>query len=719
MRQKIWVYKEIDETAAAKLAESAGISPLLAKFFVSRGKTSAEYVRDFLNPDISHMHDPFLMDGMDRAAGRLIEAVNNHENILVFGDYDVDGVAGTSLLYNFLASRGARVQYCLPDRMEDGYGLTMSAVEKVKEYDVSLVITVDCGITSCDEIHCLQESGMQVIVTDHHECKEVIPDAYAVLNPHKPGCGYPFKDLAGAGVALKLVQAICKYSGCDDEFTRFLDLAALATIADMVPLEGENRIIARYGLKAMESTQNVGLSALIKVAGLAGKPVTSYGVAFALAPRVNAAGRLGSADRSVRLFTEDDRLLAEALARELDEENRRRQKTEDQIVEEAVGYVETDAEAADQKVLVICGDKWHHGVIGIVASKIVERYGKPCIVISVEDGVGKGSGRSIKGFNLFKALTACEDLTERYGGHEMAAGLTIREDRVDEFRRRINDYASGILTDADLIPCLRVDAFLGRSDITADNVRELSKLAPFGESNPIPCFGYLALSVADIRALSGGKHLKMRLSDADFSVEAIGFGMGESAGEYKAGDAVDVVFTPELNTWNNTELLQFRLRDIKPCIYDELDKIIVFTNSNDYNIYIDPQIVSRLVRGRGVHIDDLVPGRSDLEAVYRYLRACSKAAGGQLEFRDLFELSARISAGLRTRINFFKLKKSLEIFDELGLLSMRVAGNNTVSVKLEESAKKVELKDSRILAWLGGLRGGILPGEYYINNQEE
>lgn len=718
MRQKIWVYKDIDEAAAARLAESAGISLLLARVFVCRGITSAEYVRDFLNPDISRMHDPFLMDGMDMAVSRIIKAMDGHEKILVYGDYDVDGVAGTSILYNFLASRGANVQYCLPDRMEDGYGLTMSSAAKVKALDASLVVTVDCGIASCDEVRFLQESGMEVIVTDHHECKEVLPDAYAVLNPRKPGCGYPFKDLAGAGVALKLVQGICKCCGCDDGFSRFLDLAALATIADMVPLTGENRIIASYGLKAMESTQNEGLRALMRVAGLAGKPVTSYGAAFAIAPRVNAAGRLGSADRSVRLFTEDDSLLAEALARELDEENRNRQRTEERIIEEAAEYVEANPEAAGRMVMVICGKEWHHGVIGIVASKMVERYGKPCIVISVEDGVGKGSGRSIKGFNLFMALTHCADLTERYGGHEMAAGLTIREDRIDEFRRRINDYALSVLTEADLMPYLRVDAFPGRQDITPDSVYEVSRLAPFGESNPIPHFGYLALSVADIRTLSGGKHLKMRLCDADFSVEAIGFNMGEPAKGYRVGDTVDIVFTPEINTWNNTERIQFNLRDIKPCIYAELDKIIVFNKSNDYNIYIDPQNISRLIRRRGVRAGDLVPERNELEVVYRYLRACGKTGGEQLEFGDYFELSARISAGCKARINYFKLKMSLEIFNELGLLSMRAAGQKT-ALRLKESAGKVELESSRVLTRLRELRDGILSGEYNINDQGE
>ncbi len=572
-REKVWVnnYKDIDEQRVARLAKAAGISQMLAKVFISRGVHDSGFIRDFMKPELSAMHDPFLMDGLDKAVDRILQAVKYGERILIYGDYDVDGIVGTSILYTYLTSIGAKVQYLLPNRIEDGYGLTESTVEKVKQLDVSLMITVDCGITSVEEIDCLMRGGLQVIVTDHHECKEELPDAYAVLNPHKPGCTYPFKELCGAGVALKLIQGLCirrglmEESGKQDGFMQYIDLVALATIADVVPLVGENRTIASYGLKAMKSTKNQGLAALIKVAGLGEKPITSYNAAFGLAPRVNAAGRLGDAHRGVRLFTAQDRMLAEALAKELDMENRSRQEAENIIIEEAITYVDEKLAPHKHKVLVVAGEGWHQGIIGIVASKLVERYSRPCIVISVEEGIGKGSGRSIKCFNLFKAFTLCEDLFERFGGHEMAAGLTIQEGRINELRTRINEYADAILTDDDLVPHVRVDVLLERGDITMSAVRELAAMAPFGEANPSPQFGYLALSAVDIRTMSGGKHLRLKLADGAFTVDAVGFNMGNHARKLGPGDVVDAVFVPEINVWKETERLQLNLRDIRPC----------------------------------------------------------------------------------------------------------------------------------------------------------
>ena len=533
MESKVWICNDAEKSSVVKLAGDAQISGLLAKVFVSRGINDAEVVRRFLKPEISELHDPFLMDGMDAAVDRILQAVKDQEKILVYGDYDVDGVTSTSILVLFLNSIGARVQYFIPDRMEDGYGLSNTTVEKVKQLDVSLVITVDCGITSVDEVDQLQMAGMQVIVTDHHECKETLPDAYAVLNPHKPGCGYPFKELCGAGVALKLVQGLCIRSGRGDEYMKYVDLAALATIADVVPLQEENRLIAGFGLKEMESTKNPGLRALINIAGLSEKPITSFGAAFALAPRVNAAGRLGDASRGVRLFTAKELVLAEAIAKELDAENRNRQETEGKILEEAFAYVEEKLDPVRQKVLVVVGDGWHHGVVGIVASKVLERYYRPCIVISVDEGIGKGSGRSIKGFNLFMALADCQDLLERFGGHEMAAGLSLKADMIEEFRIRINEYADRVLTDDNLTPCLRLDALLERGDITLTSVREMAGMAPFGEANPNPRFAYTDLVVMDIRTMTGGKHLKLRLADGGFNVDAVGFGMGALAEELR------------------------------------------------------------------------------------------------------------------------------------------------------------------------------------------
>lgn len=717
-RGKVWInnYKHIDEEQVTKLAEEAEISRLLAKVFISRGILDSKFIRAFMRPDLSGIHDPFLMDGLDKAVGRILQAVEDQESILIYGDYDVDGIVGTSILYNYLTSIGAKVQYFLPDRMEDGYGLTESTVKRVKLLDASLMITVDCGITSVEEIDSLKQSGMQIIVTDHHECKEVVPDAYAVLNPHKPGCAYPFKELCGAAVALKLIQGLCirlghrVESGKCEGFMQYLDLVALATIADIVPLVGENRVIAAQGLKAMVFTRNQGLAALIKAAGLGEKPITSYGAAFGLAPRVNAAGRLGDAHRGVRLFTTQDRVLAEALAKELDTENRNRQKTENQIIDEAIAYVDDKLDPVKQKVLVVVGEGWHPGIIGIVASKLLERYHRPCIVISVEDGIGKGSGRSIKCFNLFKALTLCEDLLDRFGGHEMAAGLTIQEGKIYELRTRINEYADTILSDDDLLPRVRVDVLLERGDITMEAIRELAGLAPFGEANPSPQFGYIGLSVADVRTMSGGKHLKLRLSDGGFEVDAVGFNMGDRAEGLIKGDVLDAVFVPEINAWNGAERLQLNLRDIRPCVYEEFDKNIVFNKTNDYNSYINPQEVCRLLERYHLSAMDLIPERAELEAVYRYIRSCSRGQDAQkqqceqLEFSDLFVLSALISERYKVKLNFLKLRVSLEIFNELGLLAVGITNGKAARVRLMNGKDKVDLEASRYYLMLRDIK---------------
>lgn len=744
MQQKNWVYKEIDENEVEELVQSAGVSRTLAKVFVSRGMLDGGKIRKFMNPDIGSMFDPFLMDGMAAAADRILRAIAGPEKILVYGDYDVDGVAGTSILYNFLKSRGSDAHYFIPDRMEDGYGLTFSSVEKVKELNASLMITVDCGISSVDEVRSLQDSGIQVIVTDHHECRELLPDAIAVLNPNKSGCNYPFKELAGAGVALKLVQALCIRLGCADEFKKYIDLAALATIADMVPLQGENRVIASCGLKAMETTRNIGLSALIKVAGFGDKPMSSYSVAFGLAPRVNAAGRLGSADRSVGLFTTDDQVLAEALAKELDSENKSRQETEVEILEEAISFVRERLDPVRDRVLVISGEGWHHGVIGIVASKVLERYNRPCIVISVEDGIGKGSGRSIAGLNLFKALASCEDLLERFGGHEMAAGLTVREDRIDELRARLNKYAGNVLTEADLLPCVRVDAFIENTDITMDSARELAKMAPFGCGNAGPVFGYTAICIGEIKTLSAGKHLKLRLSShtpglsgRKLDIEAIGFNMGELADVYETGDVIDVIFSMEVNSWNGSERIQLNMKDIKPCIFMALDKNIVFNRTNDYNRYSNSLKEFYSLQGYcRLKASDIVPERNELEVVFRYIRASCKLAnngetdtkqngkkdvrqndegmiqrsnrGIRLEIADLFALSILLSQKNDICINYFKLKKSFEIFEELGLLTIEAAGHKGAVVYLTEGNKKVDLEASMLFLKLQRLKQEVV-----------
>jgi hypothetical protein len=443
---------------------------------------------------------------------------------------------------------------------------------------------------------------------------------------------------------------------------------------------------------------------------------------------VNAAGRLGSAARSVKLFTADDQALAEALAKELNSENRSRQETEQQILTEALSFVEENIDIEREKVLVISGEGWHHGVIGIVASKVLERYNRPCIVISVQDGIGKGSGRSLACFNLFQALTACSDSMEAFGGHEMAAGLTVREDRISELRKRLNEYADSVLTAADLLPCVRVDAFLKKDELTMENVRELAYLAPFGAGNPGPVFGYSSLTVAEIRTISSGKHLKLRLRDGNLAVEAIGFNMGKLSERYVEGDVLDAIFSLEINSWNGAEKLQLGLKDVKPSIYMAFDKVIVFDKANDYNKYYT--CLQQLYSQEGYYrlkAVELVPERCDLEAVYRYVRTCGKAGCGRtanprqsndggseqhgyndaersedvgayetmkrLEFADLFEMSSRISQYYKVNINYFKLKRIFDIFEELGLFKLEPVGKNGLAV-FPAGAGRVELEAS-------------------------
>ena len=369
--------------------------------------------------------------------------------------------------------------------------------------------------------------------------------------------------------------------------------------------------------------------------------------------------------------------------------------------------MEDNLDPVSQKVLVVVGEGWHHGVIGIVASKVLERYYRPCIVISVEDGVGKGSGRSVKGFNLFSALCLCEELLDRFGGHEMAAGLTMQADKVEELRTRINDHADSVLTEDDLVPHVRVDAILEQGEITLDDVRELAGMAPFGEANPNPRFAYMALGVMDIKTMSGGKHLKLKLADGRFNVEAVGFGMGEVAEELKNGDVIDVAFTPDINAWNGSERLQLILNDIRPCVYAEFDKNIVFTDANDYNSYINLKGLCRLLEDCHMTVSELVPGRAELEATYKYLRMCARTWKEQPMPNDLFGLSANISEKYGVRVNFLRLKRALEIFDEIGLIEIKSVDWKTADIKVLDCTQKVDLESSRCYQMLQELTEGI------------
>jgi len=723
-RNKLWTCNSISEIDVKRISDKANIPKLIAKVLLNRGIDDCEKIRKFIDPSVEDLYDPFLMKDMDRAVERMKTALAKKEKIVVYGDYDVDGITSTSILIDFLSRLGATCDFYIPDRVDEGYGISIPAIDKIRQMDSSLIITADCGITAVDEVKYIKECGMDIIITDHHECTGVLPDAHAVVNPHRPDCTYPFKELAGVGVVYKFIHALCIEMSLGDIHQDYIDLVTLGTVADVVPLLDENRIIVKYGIPKIENTSNIGLKALINNSGLENKKITSTLISFVLAPRINAAGRLGDAGRGVRLFTTKDEKEAFSIALELNEENRNRQDMESHILSEAISVIETKVDLEREKVIVAAGESWHHGVIGIVASKITERYYRPCLLLSVENGVCKGSGRSIEGFNLFKALEHCSSLLTKYGGHELAAGLSLEYGNLDQFKRMINEYADNVLKDEDLIPRIRIDASIDKQDISMDSVKALAVLAPFGAGNPEPVFSYDKLKISDIRTVGEDKHLKLWLQDNGFYTEAIGFNMGTLINEFNAGDLLDVAFSLEINSWNSNEKVQFNLKDIK------LNKETVM--KNNYYIILDKHIENRMLNSynkdesllkifklvskecfaefscpdneKMVFVpceDDMVPDRQDLAAVYLYIKAnCAE----NLEVKDLSVFAGRIANSYKIKMNYFKVKKCIEIFEELKLLRAEPVGEYGMLITLYDNAGKKDLDNSSIFRSLQALK---------------
>lgn len=562
---KRWIHKGLDDRDIEKLINETGISYLLSSALVSRGIKDSENASKFLKPDLKDLHDPFLLPDMDKAVDRIIKAVSNGEKVVLYGDYDADGVTGISILYDFLLGLGGKVDYYIPDRLEEGYGLSVEALGLLIDKGAELIVTVDCGITAIEEAAFAREKGIDMVITDHHECKGGLPDAHAIVNPCKPGCRYPFKELAGVGVVFKLINAICMKLSLGDLHLRYLDLVAVGTIADIVPLKDENRVIAKYGLDMIPSSSNTGLRALLNKSGLEGKAIGSFEVGYIIGPRINAAGRTGDATEAVKLFTTGDVAEALGIAEELEKANILRQGIEQTIYNQAIEIIESQIDIEQEKFIVAAKERWHHGVIGIVASRITERYYKPCILISIDGDMGTGSGRSVESFNIFNALKYCEDLLEKYGGHELAAGLRIRRESINEFRRQINEYANRVMVGETLIPKIRIDAYVddGR-ELNLESAKELELLAPFGPGNPVPVFGFRDVGISEVRGVgSNSKHLKLKLDSEGLKLDAIGFNMGSAAGFLQEGDTLDVAARIELNCWNSTTCVQLNLLDIK------------------------------------------------------------------------------------------------------------------------------------------------------------
>ncbi|HIV85483.1 MAG TPA: single-stranded-DNA-specific exonuclease RecJ, partial [Candidatus Monoglobus merdigallinarum] len=516
----------------------------------------------FLARDLSTMHDPFLMKDMDKATERIHLAKKNNEKITIYGDYDVDGITSIAILYKYLKNMGIDVGYYVPDRMVEGYGVNKDALDKIKASGTKLIITVDTGITAVEEADYAKSIGLDFIVTDHHECKEQIPDVYAAIDPKRKDCDYPFKSLAGVGVVFKLIQALDSSRSINTLMDEYADLMCLGTVADISPLIDENRVIVTEGLKRFKTTKNIGLKALIDVS-TNGKAITTSTIGYTIAPRINASGRLGCASTSVELFLTENAEKAAELANSLCHENTLRQQTEQKMFKEALEYIEQHPEIKDDDILVIPHENWHHGIVGIVSSKITEKYYKPSILFAVDGDSAKGSGRSIAGFNLFGALENCSDLLEKFGGHELAAGLTIKSGNIEEFRRKINSYSKGKIRDLALIPTISLDAQIKVTYITMDTVNDINKLQPFGVNNPTPAFSVRNIKIHRISVMSEGKHLRMTLYKDGKYLDAVGFGMGDYYSLFEEGDFVDVAFALDINDYKGFQNVQLILKDMK------------------------------------------------------------------------------------------------------------------------------------------------------------
>jgi single-stranded-DNA-specific exonuclease len=569
-RPKKWILRSRDAAQIQEFSRLVGVSPIVAGLLISRGYADANAAEGFLKPTLEQLHDPMLMRGMTEAVARVLHAIDNQEPILIYGDYDVDGTTGTAVLLRALRMLGATAGYHVPHRFTEGYGIQQAGLEKAAGEGYKLVISVDCGIRAHEPLVWACENGLDVIITDHHlpDEDEGAPPAFAVLNPNQHGCNYPDKNLAGVGVAFKLVHALFRERGRESVVPGFLKMVAIGTVADVAKLIGENRAIVALGLTGLPKAVNYGLRALIDIAGCGdGAEVNAYDLGFRIGPRINAAGRMDAASAVVDLFNATDREEARRLAEHLDARNRERMEMQREIFNRAVEEFETGTERASQThVAVIAGDGWHRGVIGLAASKIAERLNRPCVVISFEDDMGHGSARSIEAYHLFNGLTACSDLFEKFGGHSHAAGLSIRRECVAEFRRRLNEHAASCLTEEDLTPAITIDAEVGANDLTFALSQDLRQMEPFGAGNPRPVFMTRGLRVVGDPQVIKEQHLKFRIAgENNRPLEAIWWrGLEESAATPQPGQRIDLAYEFEAQTWLGDIRLQLNVKDTRP-----------------------------------------------------------------------------------------------------------------------------------------------------------
>ena len=689
MKFKKWTIGTPKEQDVA-LLRGAGYPYLLSTVLAARGISSAEEAAEFLDRERSLTTSPMLMRDMDKAVERIQRAIAGGETVAVFGDYDVDGITSTVLLLDYLKSCGVNCLRYIPRRIEDGYGLYCDAIQGLHDQGATLMITVDCGITGNEEVAFARSLGMDVVVTDHHECKETLPDAVAVVDPHRPDCPYPFKHLAGVGVALKLVMALGGENREDALFARYCTLAAIGTVADVMRMEGENRTIVSCGLEALPHTDFVGVHALLKESGLLGKPITSIQIGFVLSPRINAAGRMGKADLAADLLETSDPARAEELARQLCDLNRERQAVEQAICADAVSKIQS-LRSEERSALVLSSENWHQGVVGIVASRLSEKYSCPSFMIHLKDGTGKGSCRSYGGFNRFAALESCADLLDGFGGHELAAGFTIQEGNIDAFRQRMNRYVRSASGGELPVSSLDIDAAITcPGDVSLSEVEHLSQLEPYGAGNPRPTFALLGATVDAVQSVGQGKHLKLRLSKGTCRFDAIFFSVTEEECGVAAGMRVDAAFYLQANTFRGNTTLQLQLIDIRPSLTPSRHEAA------------DLDLLDRLVAGGPLTAQEtsrLNASREQFGAYWVLLER--RLRQGKAE-EDLLPFLRQLAAQAGGGESFLRAGLALRVFDERGLLSMNQEGGR-LTLCLNPIQGKVDLFAS---PYLSRLRGG-------------
>ncbi len=702
---------------ATDLSNKINISPEISQILNNRGINDEKDAEIFMNPSLEYLRDPFLMKDMKKATDRIKKAIENKERIYIYGDYDVDGVSSTSILYIYFKSIGFPVKYYIPNRLEEGYGINEEAIKKISDDGCDLIITVDCGITSVKEVELAKELGMDVIITDHHECQSDIPNAYAIVNPKQEECNYPFDMLCGCGVAFKMIQALTDKEEFKSSMFDYLEIVTLATICDIVPLIDENRIIVKNGLKLMKEGKNLGLRELIKVCGIETSKIGSSHIGYSVGPRINASGRLGYSYLGVQLFTTDFEDEAKEIANILESKNIERQMIESKMYKEAEDVIASDEKYKDDKVLVVAKEGWQHGIIGIVASKLTEKYYKPTILLTIEEGEATGSARSIKGFSIFDALVSCKDLMNKFGGHEQAAGLALNAENIEELRRRVNEIADYNLTKEDLIENIKVEYELEEKSATLELVDNLHKLEPFGLSNPSPRFIMRDLLLTNIYKMGKNKqHLKL-ICENEKSYECVGFNMAYLADNFQEGDKIDVLFQVDENNFNNERKVQFLLKDIRlshPKLATSnnlslklFEKISPIDIDNLYNIHTVEDYLSINIDGdKNINIFDYIKEdtliiTNTLNGFYRALSDISLTdLDYGINYNHIYEKNNKVQLIFSPNIDKIDLKRynSIILYDflynkgEYSYLNQNIL-NKEVIIKYYSDEDKIYLKN--------------------------